>query len=273
MTKKTRLAIAAVAVTLLLGLSARAQEPVGSVAALEGRAEALHPGTAEWAALGDGDPVVLGDQVRTLADSKMKLLFRDDSVLTLGANSTLTIDEQVAGEAPSSRFSLVVGALRAVVTERYGKPGSRFEVSTPTAIAGVHGTGFIATYDQTADETTVVGLFDTTLVRPAGLGPGAQEVQLAPGDATSVRRGSIPTQPSHMPENVLRGLSAATTVGGGMHAPGTSGSQNVQPNAKHPRQTAGAPQQVIDQPVSIIENSGKAGGVPPPPPPAPPPAH
>src|SRR5438034_11701446 len=83
---------------LLRGAAAEAQEQVGSVAALEGRAEALHPGQAAWTAVAAHDAVLLGDQLRTLADSKLKLAFRDDSALTLAASSQLTVDEQVRSE-------------------------------------------------------------------------------------------------------------------------------------------------------------------------------
>ena len=159
----TRLLLIAI---LCLGTTVRADEPVGHVAAIEGGAEALHSGTTAWAPLAAGDGILLGDRLRTLADGRMKLLLRDDSVLTLGASSELTIDEQVVGtQAPASRFGLAVGTLRAVVTERYGTPGARFEVETPTAIAGVRGTGFIASYDAAKEQTVVVGLFDTTFVR------------------------------------------------------------------------------------------------------------
>ena len=266
-------AITVAVVVLLIGLNARAQERVGSVAALEGSAEAPHPGTTDWVSLENGGPIVLGDQLRTGPEGKLKLLFRDDSVLTLGPSSTLTLDEQVAGGPPSSRFTLAVGTLRAIVTERYGAAGARFEVSTPTAIAGVHGTGFIASFDDKDDKTTVVGLFDTTLVRPAGTAPGAHEVRLAPGQGTTVHRGAFPMQPSRLPENVIRSLSGATTLAaGGVRGPGGPGSGNGQPNAKHPRQNAASQQQVVDQPVSILNKTGAAGGLAPPPPPPPHPA-
>jgi FecR-like protein len=209
--------------------------------------------------------------VRTLADGKVKLLFRDESVLTLGPASTLTVDEQTAGAAPASRFS-VLGSLRAVVTERYAKPGARFEVETPTAIAGVRGTGFITRYDASADETTVVGVFDTTLVRAKGDASGAHEVRLGPGEATTVGRGSYPLGPTHVPDDVLRDLSAATTLTGATGAPG-GGAGEIEPSAKRPRENAAAPQQIIDQPVGLLNRGARPGGpIAPPPPPAPPPS-
>lgn len=268
---RTTTRVALIASLLLCAAAARADEPVGRVAALDGGAEAQHTATAAWAPLAAGDGILLGDRLRTLADGRLKVLLHDDSVLTLGASSELTVDEQAVGaEAPASRFGLSVGTLRAVVTERYGKPGARFEVETPTAIAGVRGTSFIATYDTAAEQTVVVGLVDTTFVRSRVDPETAREVRLGPGETTTVRRGSYPLRPSSMPEDVLRGLGAATTVSSGGAAPlaAPAPSANVRPRAARPREDAAAPQQVIDQP--LVSPSRK--GVAPPPPPAPPPA-
>ena len=76
------------------------------------------------------------------------------------------------------------------MTERYGASGAHFEVETPTAIAGVRGTGFIANYDASKDETVVVGLFDTTTVRSRADTRALHAVALGPGLATAVKRGS-----------------------------------------------------------------------------------
>src|SRR5262245_7384427 len=104
-------------VILCVGAVASADDPVGHVAALEGGAEAQHAGGSACPPLAAGDGVLLGDHVRTLADGRVKLLLRDDSVLTLGVSSELTLDEQTVGaQAPASRFGLAVGTIRAVVT-------------------------------------------------------------------------------------------------------------------------------------------------------------
>jgi hypothetical protein len=269
MERRTRHVAAVLALAaLLVAAAARAEGPAGSVAALEGNAEVLHPGAA-WTPLGVGDPVKVGDQLRTQADAKLKVVFQDDSVLTVGPASTLAVTEQTVGAAPVSSFSLLVGSLRALVTERYAKPGARFEVETPTAIAGVRGTGFIAQYDPTGEETTIVGLYDTTLVRAHDDTAAGHEVRVGPGEATKVRRGSYPIRPSLLPEDVLRGFSAGTTMSGALRAPSPA-APDVKPSARRPRESAAAPQQIIDQPVGLLRHRGR--GVAPPPPPAPPPA-
>jgi hypothetical protein len=238
---------------------ARAAEVVGWVAALEGTAERLRGGS--WSALASGAELELGDHVRTSAGSRVKLLFRDDSVLTLAEGSELAIDEQVAGAAPVSTFSLVLGQVRAIVTDRYGATGSRFEMKSPTAIAGVRGTSFFAGYDGAKDETLVLGLESTTVVR--ALGAKAREVRLGPGQATTIRRGAAPTQPRRLPESVVRSLTAATSTRE-RGADATSGGVPDPRSPTRPGERARSPEErEVDQGVKFRRR------VSPPPPPVP----
>ena len=173
----------------------------------------------------------------------------------------MVLDEQVAGAAPSSSFSLLLGKVRAVVTERYSAAGAKFEVKSPTAIAGVRGTSFIAEYDRDKDETQVVGIEHFTAVRSLADATGTKGVRLGPGDATTVRRGSFPTLPTKMPAAALQGLVGATTASAGTsrtgpkadpRLPGQAGSRDGSPEGR-----------VVDQPFG---GQGKKDVAPPPPP-------
>ena len=268
--RQTAIVMVLAAATALLWYADARADAVGSVSALEGHADVLHPGARDWIPLATGDVIGLADQLRTLDDGKLKLVFRDDTVLTLAPNSQLAITDQVVGAAPVSRFSLLLGTVRAVVTDRYAKPGSRFEVQTPTAIAGVRGTGFLARYDQTQEETLIVGLFDTTTVRALSDQAAAHVVDLGPGDMTRVLRGRFPLNPAPVPEGVLRSLNAATAVVPGAPERQMGPGGKSAPGAASPgKATSGGapPEATIDQPVDLLK---RKHGVPPPPPPPPP---
>ncbi|HXJ36887.1 MAG TPA: FecR family protein [Candidatus Eisenbacteria bacterium] len=268
MRRRWRLAIAlvALAVTLGAGRTVGAAEQVGTAAEIEGRAEVQHAGEGEWAPLSKGDGVLLGDRLRTGTDGKLRIVMREDSELTLGPSSQIEVTEQVTGAATVSRFQLLVGALRAVVTERYAAPRSRFEVETPTAIAGVRGTSFIADYDATKEETLIVGVLDVTRVRAATDPEGTAEVLLGPGIATWVRRGSRPVAPAPLAEGRLQGLRRATSI-----AASTAGARRGANalDARSPQrggERAISPEgQAVDQPI-FKPRGGKPG---PPPPPVP----
>jgi hypothetical protein len=240
------------------------QERVGAVAAVEGGAEVLHPGASAPVPLAPGDPILLGDQLRTRPDAKLRVTFREGSVLTLAPDSQLIVTEQAVAPAPVSRFQLLLGTIKAAVTERYSGPSARFEVETPTAIAGVRGTSFLASYDTAKDETLVVGLIDVTRVRSLADTRGAAAVDLGPGIATRVRRGSRPLAPAPIPQNQLRPLQDATELGqqgAGRGANRLDARRPVRPGER----AMSTEEQAVDQPL-LSPQSPKP---PPPPPPVP----
>jgi hypothetical protein len=120
-------------VLLCSGLSA-AEDEAGSVIALRGRAAIDRSGKILDAKV--RDHVLLQDIVSTFEASRVKLLFRDDSVLTLGEKSRVAVKEYVQGKEKGNKaiFNLIDGKMRSVV----GKSG--LEVRTPTAVAAARGT-------------------------------------------------------------------------------------------------------------------------------------
>jgi hypothetical protein len=239
------------------------QERVGAVAAVEGQAEVLHPGASALVPLAQGDPILLGDQLRTRPDAKVRVTLREGSVLTLAPDSQLMITEQVVTPASVSRFQLLLGTIKAAVTERYSEPNARFEVETPTAIAGVRGTSFLASYDTTQDETLVVGLADVTRVRSLADTRGTAVVDLGPGIATRVRRGSRPLAPAPIPEYQLRPLQNATELG--RQAGGEANRLDARRPVRPGERATSTEEKAVDQPL-LSPQSPKP---PPPPPPVP----
>jgi hypothetical protein len=107
-------------------------------------------------------PLLESDQVVTLERSRLKMLFRDDSVLTLGANSKLIIRKYLynpENKRHESIYELTDGKLRAVVG------GKGFKVTTPTALAAARGTVFITWYDGGKTRTGVAVIEGSVLVQ------------------------------------------------------------------------------------------------------------
>ena len=269
-----------------LGLWARvalAADAAGQVASLEGSADVTRGGATQ--PIKAGDPIYVGDKLKAGAGGKLRLLLNDESVLTLAASTELVVSEQVLGtDTSKSTLGLLGGTLRAIVTERYSTPGSKFEVETPTAIAGVRGTGFVITYDTATGTTTVTGLFDTTWVRGRN---GKGEVTVGPNRYTEVRRGGVPRAPITVDGSRLQRLIDATdarvtldaggaaAVGDGASPTGGGGRPGA-PRRLHLGRTdaLGTPAGIVDQPVEKlrklrrrVSNQPTPPQKPPPPPP------
>jgi hypothetical protein len=193
--------------------AAQAPAPAGSVASLQGRADAQRGGQATWRALATGNDVFVGERLRTSEASRLKVLMRDDSVLTLGPRSEMTIDQlEVRDRGGTSRLGAAVGAVRAVVTDRYGTTGSSFEMKTPTAVAGVRGTGFVALIDEDGKRTRVIGLYDVTFVCSITDRACRHEVRVGPGQITEVIAGGLPTKPRDLSASQRDALVASTVL-------------------------------------------------------------
>ena len=110
------------------------KEDIGSVVQLKGGGVIERDAGQIEARVREG--IRLKDAVQTEERSRMKMLFDDDSVLTLGEKSRAVIKDFVLGgtEAGSSVVGLIDGAMRAVV----GK--TRFEVHTRTSFVSARGT-------------------------------------------------------------------------------------------------------------------------------------
>jgi hypothetical protein len=153
--------------------------------------------------------------------------------------------------------------MRAIVTDQYSATGAKFEVKSPTAIAGVRGTSFVAGYDRDKDETQVVGLESTTVVRGATDTTGAKQVKLGPGQSTTVGRGRAPSLPVTLPAGAIQSLTTETTAGESGKAGTAQGAADPR-LPRRPGQRDGSQEgRVIDQPLNVI----KKGPVAPPPPP------
>lgn len=88
-------------------------------------------------------PVFTGDTLVTTEKSRVTLLMRDQSRLTLAGQSRMVIDKAVYDPATSRRdtgLRLILGRLRAVVAKMTEK--NMYRIQTPTATAGVRGTDF-----------------------------------------------------------------------------------------------------------------------------------
>lgn len=121
---------------------AAAADPIGFVAALQGRVDLLRADESTWTAAVVDENILAGDTLRTGLNSAVKIVLVDDTVLGLGEDTELAIDNLVIGPAALVEPSVLRhlrGQVRTRVGEAFGGT-TRVEIHTPTAIMGVKGT-------------------------------------------------------------------------------------------------------------------------------------
>lgn len=179
-------------------------EDAGTVAAVDGSAEIGRAGT--WIEATPGAAVAVGDQLRTGQPGRMRVVFRDDSVLVLSDDTTLVVDEQVFDPSGSeSVFNLLQGKLRSVVSHYYGTSGSSYEVRSETAVAGVRGTEFVMTYDPVTGASEVVGIRGVVTVNSM-VDPTGPGMLVTANEVTAVAPGELPSAPEAVDPEFMREL-------------------------------------------------------------------
>ena len=225
--RKTLIPAVLALIVALPCLSHAAEEKISTVVAVKGKA-VIERGTKEMdAKVKDG--ILLVDSVSTREGARAKMLFIDDSILTLGEKSKVVIKEYVYSKEQGGKsiFNLLDGKMKAVV----GK--ANFEVHTPTAIAAARGTViyFDVGVRNGVPYTDIVCTDGHVLVtqKPPGLGPGfgGSGGARGPGGAA----GAPPPPPSG-------GASGGVTLNAGSMV--TIGTDPVLPNP------LAAPPAVID---------------------------
>ncbi len=87
---------------------------------------------------------------------KVKLLLRNDSIMTLSEKSEIHITEFLLNDQRHrSIISLVVGKVRVLTTKLFGQADA-MEVKTPNTVAGIRSSEKHVEYDDQIDETRVI---------------------------------------------------------------------------------------------------------------------
>ncbi len=194
--------VPALLLTLALRVSA---EEVGTVAAVEGVAE-IERGGARTPAQ-NGAAIALGDQLWTGRPGHLRIVFQDDSLLTLDDDSHVSVDEHTFDPTATSKTRSLIGLLQgkvaAVVSDYYHQSGTRYEIKTRNAVAGVRGTEFSMSYDANSDVTEVIGINGVVSVFSA-VDPSAPGILVTANEATTVVASGPPSPPRRLDDLLMR---------------------------------------------------------------------
>ena len=174
------------------------------------------------------DKVETLDFIQTGKNSNARVVLSDDTAMALGPNSRLEMKQfTVQGGKTTGLFSVPAGLVQTNVAKALG-PGSKFEIQTPTAIAGVRGTAWLTLVElaaQSAAKSSFYALNQSIFV----LSPAfpTQVATIAAGNFTMVAAGALPTAAAAFAPAVVTGLTAtlgsAAIPGVGAGAAGAAG--------------------------------------------------
>lgn len=200
------LAASIVAVTLLVSSQAIAADRIGATEIVVRDVAGDLAGTRRD--LVPADPVHRDEAILTGPDSTSLLRFADDTTLTVGSNSAVTLDRFVyddGGAANEIAISLGKGILR-FVTGR--APSASYRVETVDAVIGVRGTSFLL---RVAPEGgTEIFVEEGTVVLTART--GGESGTVGAGSAATSAAPATPTAPSSALATAAAAMSAAAST-------------------------------------------------------------
>jgi len=130
-------------ILLFILLSLNAFASIGNIMALKGSAE-IHRDNNNILPAKSGMKIEEGDKVVTQSKTRVQIILKDETIITIGANSSFQFDEFFFDNSKKSTLSMRMnrGFFRSV-TGKIGKIApERFKVKTSSATIGIRGTDF-----------------------------------------------------------------------------------------------------------------------------------
>lgn len=163
-----------------------------------------------------GATISAGDTVISGNDSRAKIAMQDRNIITVLPNTTLVIEEyKSSGTDKNVKLSLLEGKVRNDVKEKYDNDKNKFQIRTPTAVAGVRGTKFITSFSPNTNVTEVITLKGEVVVTKYAVNQTTAlgTVTVNQGEkATLTNDATPPAEPVNVPKVELREADQATTT-------------------------------------------------------------
>lgn len=165
---------------LLVG-TAIAVEPIGQVVSLTGAAMVTGAdGQAQRLAL--KSEVYISDHIETKADTKLQIVLVDEAVISVGANSSMKIDEYVYSVADQkdnrTTLAFLRGEFRVIAAKVADINPERFKVKSNMATVGIRGCELCFTIGADKESVQIVRLPEAKVIHFESLqGHGAMDVR------------------------------------------------------------------------------------------------
>jgi hypothetical protein len=163
-----------------------------------------------------GQEVYPKDTIITGKDARAKVVMIDNNELNISPDSHVEIQNYQYNPAENKKnvlLNVLYGKVRSKVEQKYDGRTSKFQVKTPSAVAGVRGTDFVTSYSQITQKSTVItfrGAVEFGLPGSNGLIQSA--VSVTPGKMAEISGNSAPGVPSTLPKEQLAKFDHETKV-------------------------------------------------------------
>lgn len=197
--------------SLVFSVRAFANEANGIMMVVKGdiKVTSLKDGKTEAAKV--GKKVYSGDSITAGPDSRAKVVMSDKNILNISPDSKVVIEKYTNDPKSDSRsveLKVEYGKVRAQVEQKYDGEKNKFNIKTPTAVAGVRGTDFITGFNRQTRQSSIVTFSGMVAVgTPGPKGEILNAVFVRPGQTTNVGEGKTPEPPKALPKDDLNNMN------------------------------------------------------------------
>ena len=161
-----------------------------------------------------GQKVFASDTVITSKDSRLKVIMIDGNEINVSPETTVKISKyqyENKGKKKNVLLNVLKGKVRSKVKQKYDGKDNKFQVKTKTAVAGVRGTDFLASFNPQQNSSNVItfeGKVEFGL--PGANGTIMNPVAVSAGQTVSQIGRSMPSAPQNLPATELASLDTET---------------------------------------------------------------
>ncbi len=177
------------AVFCLFGSIANAQDVHGVLRVVKGDVQVKSAKTGQTVKARLGEQVYPQDVIITGKEARAKIVMVDNNEINISPESQIEIQHYEYDPNAGKKdvlLNVLYGKVRSKVEQKYDGKTTKFQVKTPSAVAGVRGTDFMTNYDKASNSSQVVtfkGAVEFGLPGPGG--SIAKGVSLTPGKMAS----------------------------------------------------------------------------------------
>lgn len=195
---------------LTMSLSANAAD-CGRFKVVKGKVTYKEKGKDKFSKARINKKVCQGDLVKTEADSRAKIKMADDNEINISPKTELLIETYQNGK--KAVLNVINGKVRSNVKKKYNDTNaSHYRVKTKSAVAGVRGTEFLASFNTSTNQSKVVTFEGEVNVGRMQGGQIVGRVSVKPGQFTSNSPGTDPHPAKEVPPQEFAQMNQETNL-------------------------------------------------------------
>lgn len=214
--KKQVLGLSTVLFSVFISASAFAESMYGVLMVVKGSVK-VQSASKQTTDAKVGSKVIEGDTIITGADARAKVVMADRNVINVNPDTQVVIakyENDAASGKKNVEMNLLQGKVRNNVEQTYDGEKNKFLIKTPTAVAGVRGTQFLAGFNPQTQMTSIVTFKGSVTL--ASVGPNGtiigKPVTVNKGQMTSSSANSAPEAPKSVPKEDIKKMDGESTA-------------------------------------------------------------